>query len=136
MDLHSFKCKIGLKISDFVFLTIFLPNFLSFCIFRGCYGTSKPFKLYFWYCFVCTTTFSAHLWIYTLSNEKLASKLAILSFLPYFYTNFARSAYLDVPMAHLSLTNYIVGNVLFAHPLFLPIYGFTIFQTENWPQNW
>ena len=45
-------------------------------------------------------------------------------------------AYLRSPTAHLCLSKYIFGIVLFAQPLFQSIYGFTLFQMENFLQNW
>ncbi len=75
MDLQCFKWKIGLKIGDFVFLTLILPKFSLF-------------------------------------------------------------ARLRAPTTHLCLSKYMFGIVLFAQPFFQSIYGFTVFQIENWPQNW
>ena len=40
------------------------------------------------------------------------------------------------PTTHLCLRKYIFGIVLFAQPFFPCIYGVTVFQMENWPQNW
>ena len=45
-------------------------------------------KVHFWYWFVCSTSSSAQLWIYSVSNGKLASILSSLYFLPSFCPNF------------------------------------------------
>ena len=76
MDLQCVKLIIDLKIADFVFLTHILQKNCPSCMIKSSYGPPMPFKVYVWYCFVCTTTFSVHLWIYSVSNGKLASKLS------------------------------------------------------------
>ena len=53
-------------------------------MFDSAYNGPMPYKVHFWYCIVCTTIFSVHLWIYSVPNGKLASKLTILYFLPPF----------------------------------------------------
>ena len=39
-------------------------------------------------------------------------------------------------MSYLCRTKYSFGIVLLAQPFVQFIYGFTVFQKENWPQNW
>ena len=53
-----------------------------------------------------------------------------------FCQNVAPFADVRVRTIHLHLSKYIFGIVLFAQPFFPSIYGFTVFQMENWPQNW
>ena len=92
MELQRSKWKIGPKIDDFV-LTIlyfwpsFCPNLGHFYSFHSSYDLHMPCKVHFWYCFICTTTFSVHLWIYSVPNGKLASKLSISVFWPSFCPN-------------------------------------------------
>ena len=62
---------------------------LPFLHFKSSFGPPMPFEVNFWYWFVCTTTFSVHLWIYSVSNGKLASKWAILYFHPPICLKFA-----------------------------------------------
>ena len=79
MELQRSKSKIGLKIDDFVFLLHFAQNW-PFCKFQSFYYMSIFCKVDFWYCFVCTTTFQVHLWIYSVPNGRSVSKLQILYF--------------------------------------------------------
>ena len=80
--------KFALKLTIFNFLPPFCPIFGPFCNFKSVYNLSMPCKLCIWYCFVCETIFSVHLWIYSVPNGKLASKLKILYFLPLFCPKF------------------------------------------------
>ena len=84
MDLQCFNWKFVLKIDDFVFLPPFCPKFGPFCNFQTLYNLFMPCKVHFWYCFVCATTFSVLLWIYSIPNGKLTLKLKILYFWPLF----------------------------------------------------
>ena len=67
---------------------------------------------------------------------KICDFVFLTKILPKFFLNFALFAYLRSPTAHLCLSKYIFGIVLFAQLLFQSIYGFTEFQIENWLQNW
>ena len=58
MDLQYSKYKVDSKIDDFVFLTFILPNFWPFCSLGSFYDPHMPYKVHFWYCFVCTTNLS------------------------------------------------------------------------------
>ena len=75
-------------------------------------------------------------WIYTVSNGNWPRNWRFYIFLTKFCPNFAIFAYFKSPTANLCLSNYSFGIVLFAQPLFHSIYGFTVFQMENWLQNW
>ena len=78
----------ALKLTILYFLPQFCPKFGPFCNFKSLYNLSMPSKVHIWHCFVCETIFSVHLWIYSVPNGTLASKLKILYFLPPFCPKF------------------------------------------------
>ena len=123
--------------SIFYFLTIILPKFCSFCIFRGSCDTTKHLRLYFWHCFVCTTTLSAHIWIYNLSNGKLASKFTNLYILTTNLPKFRSFWISRGSYGTLKPFQFIFLVIFCLHSHFLSqFYGFTVYQVEIWPQNW
>ena len=65
-ELQCSQQKICLKIDDFVFLP-FCPNVDPFC---------SPYKVHFWYCFVCTTIFSQFMELTALQMESSVSSTA------------------------------------------------------------
>ena len=107
MDLQCFKWKIGLKIVEFVFLTLILHTFCPFCMFESSYDPPIPFKVYVWYFFVCTTIFSIHLWICIVPNGKLASKLAIFSLLTSILSIFGQICIFIIPLINIHYEMYI-----------------------------
>ena len=131
-----YQMEIGLKIGDFVFLTLILHTFCLFCMMESTYDQPMPFKVHFLVFNCLHNRFSVHLWIYSVSNGKLASKSSILYFWPKFYQHFAVFASMRALMAQLFLSKYIFGIALFAQPFSLSVHGFIVFQMENWPQNW
>ena len=134
MDLQCSKWHIGLKIEDFVFFTSILPKILPFLhlfeLSYPIYGLHSTV----WYCFICTTIFLVHLWIYSVPIGKLALKLTILYF---FYFNLAHNLAPFAPfwasIYYLWITQCSFGIVSFAQPFYQSIYGFTVFQLENSP---
>jgi hypothetical protein len=79
---------LSLKLRILYFSPPFCPIFGPFCQFQRLYNLSTPRKVHFLHCFVCTTIFYVHLWIYSVPNCKLASKLKILYFGPLFCPQF------------------------------------------------
>ena len=80
---HNLSVRVsnGKLVSQFAILYFwpsFCPKFRPFCIFKSSYDPPMPYKIHFWYCFVCTTIFSVHLWTYSVSDGKLASKSTVL----------------------------------------------------------
>ena len=71
-------------LDDFILMIFILPEIGHFFSFQSSYDLSMPWKLHCWHCFVCTTTFSVHLWSYRVPNGQLASKLTILYLWPSF----------------------------------------------------
>ena len=104
--------------------------------FESSYWPPTPYKVHFWYIFICKTIFRSIYGVYNVPNVKLASKFMIMYLLLSFCQNFAPFADVRVRTIRLHLSKYIFGIVLFAEPFFQSIYGFTVFQMENWPQNW
>ena len=76
--------KLASKWMILYFLSSFCPNFGPFCSFKRSSDRLMLCKVHFRYFFVCTTICSVHLWIYSVPNGKLASKLTILYFWPSF----------------------------------------------------
>ena len=79
--------KLASKLTILYFSRFVCPNYGPFCRFESSYDPLMPCKVHVWYCFVCTSIFSVHLRIYSVSNGKLASKLTILYFWPSFCPN-------------------------------------------------
>ena len=109
-------------------------------MFNGSYGTYMPLKVYFlvFQClhnhFFCPFM-DLHCFKWKI-GITICDFVFVTEILPKFCLNFALFAYLRSPTAHLCLSKYIFGIVLFAQPFFQSIYGFTVYQMENWPQNW
>ena len=131
MDLQCCKLQIGLKIEDFVFLTPILHQFGSFCTFFSLHILVMPCRVQFWYCFICTTIFLVHLWIYSVPIGKLALKLTILYFSPPFCPTFGPFATSRASTTYLRVPKCIFCIFSFVQPFSLSIYGFTLFQMAN-----
>ena len=140
MDLHCLKWKIGLKIGDFVFLTEILPKFCPNCALFT-YLRSPTAHLCLSKYIFGIVLFAQPLFlsiygftVFQMENWPQNWRFCIL--LPKFYPKFALFACLRAPTTQLCLSKYMFGIVLFAQPFFPSIYWFTVFQMENWPQNW
>lgn len=77
------------KILRFCILDVYFAKKKRFWSIQSHYNIHRPRKVQFWYCLLCTTIFSVHLWIYSVPNHKLALKLNILYFWPSFYPKFS-----------------------------------------------
>ena len=88
MDLQCSKWQIGLKIEDLVFFTSILPNIWPFLKFSEPLQPIYALQSAFFALFRLYNHFSLHLWIYSVLNDKLASKLKILYSGPLFCTQF------------------------------------------------
>ncbi len=101
------------KLKILYFLPPFCPKFCPFCTFLSFHILFMAYTVQFWYCFICTTILSVHLWIYSVSIGKLALKLTILYFYLHFAQNLALFATSRACTTYLCLEKYIFGIVLF-----------------------
>ena len=91
----------------------FSQKFGPFCKFRSLYNLFMHCKVYIWCCIVCVTIFSVHLWIYSVPNGKLSSKLKILYFWPPFCTIWPKMLpFLQLPLS--LIPRYPSQSTLFA----------------------
>ena len=110
--------KSGLKVYVFYFWPPVCPKCVRFSNSHSLYNLSMPCKVHFLYCFVCEIICSVHLWIYSVPNGKLASKLKILYFWPPFWTNLALFAPFLASISYLILSKCSFCILSFAQPFF------------------
>ena len=116
------------KLKILYFLPPFCPKFGPFCTFLSLHILFMAYKVQFWYCFIGTTIFSFHLWIYSIPIGKLALKFTILYLWPPVCPKFGH-------FCNFKSVYNLFNIVLFVEPFFLSIYGFTVFQMAHWPQK-
>ena len=80
--------------------------------------------------------FQSSYWFTVLHMENWPQNCRFCIFDLNFAQILALSACLGAPTAHLWITKYRFSIVLFAQPVFQSSSGFTVFQMENWSQNW